>query len=78
MSTGLFDKYHVTKADGSPVRSRVFVLKPDSDPLAVQALAYYAGLCDNEGDSDLADDIMSWLDNLARAQNQQIGGGSDE
>jgi len=39
---GLYDKYIITKVDGTPVEGFHFILKPESDPVAFDALAYYA------------------------------------
>lgn len=44
---GLYDKYRVTHADGSPVGGEFFVLKM-TDPATVPALQAYAAATDNE------------------------------
>lgn len=55
---GLYDKYVVTKADGTPVYDRCFVLKPSKDPVAVKALQAYAFATD---DDQLRDDLYAWV-----------------
>lgn len=55
---GLYGKYTVTKADGTPVTDRCFVLKPDKDIAARMALLTYAEYtCDEQ----LRNDIHQWL-----------------
>lgn len=39
---GLYDKYRVTKADGTPLDGPCFVLRYDRDPAARRALFAYA------------------------------------
>jgi hypothetical protein len=58
---GLYGKYRITKADGSPVSGFKFVLSPDNDPAAVEALRAYAFKTKNE---QLAEDLFSWLEVL--------------
>lgn len=55
---GLYGKYIITKADGTPVTDRCFVLKPDKDPAAVAALQAYAAATDDE---QLRDDLYAWV-----------------
>jgi hypothetical protein len=45
--TGLYHKYNVTKADGSPIDGEYFVLKFD-DPYAKAALQVYAQVVESE------------------------------
>ena len=54
---GLYDKYEVYK-NGEPVKD-CFVLEPEKDQAAREALARYAGSTTNES---LAADIREWLD----------------
>lgn len=58
MDKGLYSKYRVTKADGTPLDGDCFVLRPDRDPAAVKALLAYAASTTNE---ELSSDIRVWL-----------------
>ena len=55
---GLYTKYIITKADGTPVNDRCFILKPDKDPAAVAALHAYAAATDDE---QLRNDLYAWI-----------------
>ena len=46
MTKGYYNKYNVTKKDGTPVDPKAvyFVLRLDTDPVAQLVLAYYAEL----------------------------------
>jgi len=55
---GLYAKYIITKADGTPVNDRCFVLKPDKDPAAAKALQAYAAATDNE---QLRNNLYAWV-----------------
>jgi len=55
---GLYSKYKVTKADGTPLDGDCFVLRPDRDEAAISALEAYADATNNE---NLAADIREWL-----------------
>lgn len=55
---GLYGKYIITKADGTPVNDRCFILKPDKDPVAVKALQTYAAATDDE---QLRNDLYDWV-----------------
>lgn len=55
---GLKGKYLVFKADTGEQVSNCFVLRPDKDPAAVEALRAYANATSNE---TLADDIYNWV-----------------
>ena len=55
---GLYAKYILTKADGTPVNDRCFILKPDKDPAAVKALQAYAAATDDEL---LRNDLYAWV-----------------
>lgn len=56
--TGLYGKYSIFRADGTPVKDRCFVLKPDKDPVAVKALQTYAAATDDE---QLRNDLYDWV-----------------
>lgn len=53
---GLYAKYEVTK-DGEPVED-CFVLEPENDSAAREALIRYAEETDNE---ELAEDLREWV-----------------
>jgi len=55
---GLYAKYIITKADGTPVNDRCFILKPDKDPAAAKALQAYAAATDDE---QLRNDLYAWV-----------------
>ena len=55
---GLKDKYLVFKADTGERVGNCFVLRPDKDPAAVEAIRAYARATDNE---TLAEDIYNWV-----------------
>lgn len=55
---GLKAKYLVFKADTGEMVENCFVLRPDKDPAAVEALRAYANATDNK---TLAEDIYSWV-----------------
>lgn len=55
---GLKRKYLVFKADSGEMVENCFVLRPDKDPAAVEALKAYAKATDNE---ELAADIYKWV-----------------
>jgi hypothetical protein len=74
---GLYPKYEVYKTvkcdlqgcglvhrEQYPVEDRVFVLKPDSDPLAREALATYAQAATEAGLTQLGYDLKNWLHEL--------------
>lgn len=57
--TGLYGKYDVRHADGSPLSPGfVFLLRPDRDLAAYDALMTYAA---STRDKVLADDLYAWL-----------------
>lgn len=61
---GLYCKYHITHADGTPLSPGfLFVLRPDRDPAAWDALRAYALSTRNV---DLGGDLMQWLDENPR------------
>lgn len=53
---GLYQKY-VVYQDGEPVPN-CFVLEPESDPVALEAMEAYADVTDNQ---ELADDLQEWV-----------------
>lgn len=55
--TGIYPKYEVRK-DGEPVDGFVFVLEPESDEAAREALWEYVSETDDE---ELAADLKEWL-----------------
>lgn len=57
---GLYHKYNITK-DGVPVGERCFVLKPESDPDALEALRTYAHITRN---TTLKCDLITWIDKI--------------
>lgn len=59
--TGLYGKYSIFRADGTPVKDRCFVLKPDKDPIAVKALQTYAAATDDE---QLRNELYDWVGKL--------------
>lgn len=61
---GLFKKYIITKADGSPVDPDAvyFVLRLDTDPHAERAAEAYAASVGSEN-PDLASDLRYMLEN---------------
>ena len=63
---GLYVKYHVTKIRDGKVVDGCFVLRPDIDPAAVEALRVYAKTTDNRM---LAHDINVWMNNICGAGN---------
>lgn len=62
---GLYKKYIVKRADGSPTDpdAKYFVLRIDTDPHARVALEVYAALV-REDNPVLAVDILLWLDQM--------------
>lgn len=61
---GVYMKYQIHKADGSPCDpdATYFVLRLDKDPAARAAMLVYAEETDNE---ELANDILGCLEDLA-------------
>ena len=61
---GLYCKYHITHTDGTELSPGfLFVLRPDRDPAAWDALRAYALAT---YDVDLGSDLMQWLDENPR------------
>lgn len=80
---GLLPKYTVYRnipgtqsPDGSysmePVTESVFVLKPESDPLALQALEAYSVLARADGRVALAEDIENRVDRIRAKQKLRV------
>ena len=62
---GLKGKYLVFKADTGEQVENCFILRPDKDAAAVEALRAYAKVTDNE---TLAKDIYNWVGNGVTVQ----------
>ena len=62
---GLKAKYLVFKADTGEMVDNCFILRPDKDAVAVEALRAYAKATDNE---TLAKDIYNWVGNGVTVQ----------
>ncbi len=56
----LYGKYIVKKANGEPVKNNVFILSPETDEAAMQALATYQE-CIEGKNPELAHDLGLWL-----------------
>lgn len=54
---GIYGKFRVTKADGTPV-DNCFILRPERDPAAVSALRAYATATENE---QIREDLYRWV-----------------
>lgn len=63
MNDGLKVKYNVTKVEDGSVVNGCFVLRPDKDPAAIEALRAYAMATPNPF---LAKDITEWITRLER------------
>ena len=62
----LFNKYTITKTDGSPVdpHAQYFVLRLDTDPHAREAMmAYLSGVMFE--DPEFANELMKWLNQIS-------------
>lgn len=64
---GLYEKYEVYK-DGEAVPN-CFVLEPENDSAAVEALIRYAETTDDE---DLAEDIREWVTDLCTRGDRHV------
>jgi hypothetical protein len=63
-SQGLLSKYTVQRRDdteGKHADCRYFVLDPQHDPLAVEALTLYSVKAEEAGYTELAADLDQWL-----------------
>lgn len=65
---GLYSKYEIAK-NGEPLDGSCFVLRPDRDPAAVEALRAYAAATPNK---DLAQDIVRWVGDWESLTLQQV------
>ena len=57
---GLYPKYEVRELDGT-LLTDVFVLRPERDPVALEALIRYAELT---GNVYLHDDLWKWIEQI--------------
>ena len=91
-SKGLVEKYRVYKSGQCPglascrepshqwvpVEDRVFVLNPNTDPIALRTLSYYAAIADDGGYHQLAQELRDWALEIRTKQAQEaVDGGSD-
>ena len=60
---GLYEKYLIAKNKSGELIDNGFVLRPDRDPAAKQALAFYAFLVLPKN-HQLSKDILTWLEGL--------------
>ena len=58
---GLYLKYIVLSKNPLELKNNKFVLSPESDPVALSALATYAGLTDN---AQLSEDLRDWIQRI--------------
>lgn len=71
----LYEKYVITKADGSPVdpSAEYFVLRLDTDECARQAAAAYAFCCERKGiQRGLSRDLHQLVSRLGREADKQL------
>ena len=61
MENGLEVKYNVYKVDNGAVVNNCFVLRPEKDEAAVEALRAYADCTKNKA---LAENILDWIEDL--------------
>ena len=72
---GLYPKYDVCRTnDGSPVSDFCFVLKPEMDPAAREALRAYAMATPN---LRLQTELIVWLQRFEEANGCSIDGGAE-
>lgn len=65
--TGLESRYQVEKIndpDGKHKDCKYFVLDPQHDPIAIQALRAYATEAGAAGNLELRSDLHNWLDGI--------------
>ena len=68
---GLLRKYEVRRVNdptGKHDACRYFVLDPQHDPIAVQALMWYGAKARQAGYEALASDLFAWLDDLGHVE----------
>jgi len=67
---GIFYKYKIERMDGQPLKPGFrFVLSPESDPAALEALKAYA---DNTSNKQLSDDIRAFVTEIERRNRQKM------
>lgn len=65
-SKGLYDKFTVIdNRTGEVVRTPVFVLRPDKDPVAWDALLAYSSFTSND---ELRKDLIKWITSIKRPE----------
>lgn len=69
MDKGLDIKYNVTKVKDGSIVNNCFVLRPDKDKCAKEALLKYAEVTDNKV---LALDIITWLDDIEKERKSKM------
>ena len=67
---GLYNKFQIRDRDGKPVEERCFVLKPGSDPDALEALRTYAYCTRNV---KLQQDLLRWIDEIESKIEDEVG-----
>jgi hypothetical protein len=67
---GLYEKYDVIK-NGEPVDS-AFVLEPESDPAAREAILAYAEAVEDEA---LSEDLLLWINRYLQPDTDNLDGG---
>lgn len=71
MSNGLYAKYEVYK-NGKPVNKPLFILSPETDPVARKALRTYADETDN---LELSAELAAWMDSIEELEDINLPGG---
>jgi hypothetical protein len=72
---GLYPKYDVIKREtGELVTEPVFVLNPQTDPLAMVVLDLYASLAFMDGFDPLAEDIHEWVYRVRHGDHPTVEG----
>jgi len=69
---GLYQKYDITKQDGTPAEDSYFVLKPEKDAAARAAILAYACLTENK---PLAEDLKKWVQELSGEDSDAVARG---
>lgn len=67
LTRGLYVKYNVTKISDGTTVNNCFVLRPELDPAALEALKAYAQATPNKM---LADDLYAWISEIERQEVQ--------
>lgn len=70
---GLYGRYKIEKADGSPVdpKAEYFVLRLDTDKHAIPAIVAYARSV-REDNPQLADELIAWVLDVAKTHHSNI------